>query len=66
MQSLLVQRNPREHQTEKQPNKVIQDRNDPYLLKLLELVYQAINKRFKVFGNAYFYLDFKQRLGVSL
>ena len=39
---------------------------DPHLQKLLELIYTNIKGRFTVFGNAYRYLDFRNRMGVSL
>lgn len=42
------------------------DKNDPKLQKLVELVYSNLRKRFQVLANAYCYLDFKNRDGVSL
>ena len=41
-------------------------RNDPHVQKLLEMIYMNVSKRFQVFGNAYCYLDFKNRQRVSL
>jgi len=42
------------------------DKNDPHLQKLLEMIYANVSKRFQILSNAYCYLDFKQRDGVSL
>jgi len=42
------------------------NRHDPHLQKLLELIYINVKKRFQVIQNAYSYLDFKGREGVSL
>jgi hypothetical protein len=36
-------------------------RQDPYLQKLLEVIYRNINSRFQVFENSYKYLDAKNR-----
>ena len=41
-------------------------RHDPHLQKLVELVASNIRERFAIFGNAFRYLDFKNRHGVSL
>lgn len=41
-------------------------RQDPHLQKLVELVATNIKERFSIFGNAFRYLDFKNRHGVSL
>lgn len=41
------------------------NKHDPHLMKLLELIYSCIKRRFQVFSNAYCYLDFKNRSGVS-
>ena len=41
------------------------DKSDPYLNKLVELIYNNIKSRFQVFGNSFCYLDFKNRQGVS-
>lgn len=41
-------------------------RQDPHLQKLVELVASNIRERFAIFGNAFRYLDFKNRHGVSL
>ena len=42
------------------------NKHDPKLIKLIELIYTNIRKRFQVLSNAYCYLDFKHRDGVSL
>jgi hypothetical protein len=42
------------------------NRHDPHLHKLMELIYVNIKKRFQMFNNAFCYLDFKGRDGVSL
>lgn len=40
-------------------------KHDPHLKKMLELIYTNVKSRFNVFGNAYRYLDFRNRMGVS-
>ena len=40
-------------------------RFNPYLHKLIELIYGNIKCRFQVFGNSFCYLDFKNRQAVS-
>ena len=42
------------------------NKHDPKLIKLMELIYANIRKRFQVLSNAFCYLDFKHREGVSL
>lgn len=38
---------------------------DPYLQKLIEIIYRNISSRFQVFENSFRYLDFKNRNMVS-
>mmetsp|Transcript_39689 Transcript_39689/g.60815 ORF Transcript_39689/g.60815 Transcript_39689/m.60815 type:complete len:122 (-) Transcript_39689:930-1295(-) len=46
-------------------NRPLLGKYDPYLHKLIELIYGNIKSRFQVFGNAFKYLDFKNREAVS-
>jgi hypothetical protein len=39
--------------------------NDPYLLKLMELIFKNLKSRFQIFGNAFCFLDFKNRGAIS-
>lgn len=41
------------------------NRHNPHLQKIMELIYVNIKKRFNIVSNAYCYLDFKARDGVS-
>lgn len=49
-----------------QYHRIQHSKNDPHVQKLLEMIYMNVSKRFQVFGNAYCYLDFKNRQRVSL
>ena len=40
-------------------------KHDPHLQKCVEVVASNIKERFAIFGNAFRYLDFKNRHGVS-
>ena len=40
-------------------------KHDPHLQKLLELIYTSIKSRFTIFANAFRYMDFRSRLGLS-
>ena len=40
-------------------------KSDPYLQKLVEMLYVNIKSRFQVFGNSFCYMDFKSRSAVS-
>ena len=42
------------------------NKHDPHLQKMLELIYVNIKRRFQILSNAFCYLDFKGRDGVSL
>jgi len=40
-------------------------KNDSRLQKIIEIIYTNLKQRFNVFGNAFRYLDFKNRIGIS-
>lgn len=40
-------------------------RHDPHLQKLLELIFTNVKSRFTVFGNAFRYMDYRNRMGIS-
>jgi len=48
-----------------EPDRPLLGRHNPYLHKLIELIYSNIKCRFQVFGNAFCYFDFKNRQAVS-